>query len=177
MNKLLKFEILGMVFISVFGSLLHFAFNWLNKFWLAGAFSAVNESTWEHLKLAVVPAILWAILEIKVFKIKSNNFIFAKFVGIYLMPISIVALFYSYKAILGHNLLAIDISIFVLSAIIGQLVSYKIMIMPEFSTKVIKILSFVLLAILLAEFAVFTFFPPHWFLFKDPISGGYGIIN
>jgi len=56
--KILKLEIWGMVFISAFGSLLHFAFNWLNRFWLAGAFSAVNESTWEHLKLAVVAGVV-----------------------------------------------------------------------------------------------------------------------
>jgi len=56
--KILKLEIWGMVFISAFGSLLHFVFNWLNRFWLAGAFSAVNESTWEHLKLAVVAGVV-----------------------------------------------------------------------------------------------------------------------
>ncbi|MDD5433613.1 MAG: DUF6512 family protein [Candidatus Pacebacteria bacterium] len=174
--RVLKFEILGIIFISVFGSLLHFAFNWLNRFWLAGAFSAVNESTWEHLKLAVVPAIIWLILESKVFKIKANNFLFAKTVGAYLIPVLIVLFFYSYKTILGYNLLAIDISIFVLAVIIGQLVSHKIMTLPEFSQR-FNGLWLLLLAILLLTFMLFTFYPLHFFLFKDPISGGYGIIK
>ncbi len=173
---MLKFEILGMVFISAFGSMLHFAFAWLNRFWLAGAFSAVNESTWEHLKLAVMASIVWAILESKVFKIKAPNFLLAKAAGAYLIPVLIVLFFYSYKAILGHNLLIIDISIFVLAVIIGQIASYKIMVLPEVSKK-INTVSFVMLTILFLAFVVSTFYPPHFFLFLDPVSGGYGIIK
>jgi len=37
-SKILKFEIWGMFFISVFGSLLHFTFSWLNRFWLLARF-------------------------------------------------------------------------------------------------------------------------------------------
>ena len=172
--KILKLEIWGMVFISAFGSLLHFAFNWLNRFWLAGAFSAVNESTWEHLKLAVVAGVVWAVLESKVFKVKAPNFLFAKAIGAYLMPALIVLFFYSYKAILGHNLLAIDISIFVLAVIIGQIASYKIMDLPEVS-RGLNAVSFALIAGLFLAFVVFTFYPPRFFLFLDPVSGGYGI--
>lgn len=173
-SRILKFEIWGMVFISILGSLLHFTFGWLNRFWLAGIFSAVNESTWEHLKLAVIPAILWTIFEGRVFKGRVNNFLFAKAVGVYLMPILIVVFFYSYKAILGHNLLVIDISIFILSVIIGQILSYKIMSLPEFAGKFNKI-SFLAITILLLAFVVFTFYPPHIFIFKDPVFGQYGI--
>jgi len=186
-SKILKFELASMVFISVLGSILHFTFNWLNRFWLVGAFSAVNESTWEHLKLAFIPAILWAILESKVFKLGAgtagdnapngvNNFLCAKAAGIWLMPILIVLFFYSYTAILGHNLLVFDISIFVLAVIIGQIVSYKIMAWPEFSRKfdTVCLLS---LEILLLAFVIFTFWPPHFFLFNDPVSGLYGIVK
>jgi len=175
-SKILKFEILGIVFISLAGSLLHFTFNLLNRFWLVGAFSAVNESTWEHLKLAVIPALVWALLESRVFRSRANNFFCAKASGTYLMPILIVVFFYSYTAILGYNLLAFDISIFILAVIIGQLVSYKIMVRPEFSQK-FNTVSLLSLIILLLAFVVLTFYPPHIFLFQDPISGGYGIIK
>jgi len=175
-SKFLKFEILGMVFISLFGSFLHFTFNLLNRFWLVGVFSAVNESTWEHLKLAVIPAILWAVLESRAFKLRANNFLFAKAVGTYLMAILIVVFFYSYKAILGYNLLVFDISVFVTSVILGQIASYKIMARQEFSRKFNKA-SFLALTIILLAFIVFTFYPPHFFIFQDPISGLYGIIK
>ena len=165
-----------MVFISLLGSFLHFTFQLSHKFWLVGIFSAVNESTWEHLKLAVVPAILWAILESKVFKLKASNFLFAKAAGIWLMPISIIIFFYGYKAILGYHNLLLDISIFILSVIIGQIISYKIMTLPEFSQR-FNAISFISIIILFLVFAIFTFYPPHFFLFQDPISGGYGIIK
>ncbi len=113
--KLLKFEILGIFFISLLGSFLHFTFQLSHKFWLVGIFSAVNESTWEHLKLAVIPAILWAILESRVFKLKANNLLCAKAAGIWLMPVLIVVFFYGYKAILGYHNLALDIGIFILA--------------------------------------------------------------
>jgi len=176
MSKILNLEILGIIFISVFGSLLHFTFNFVNKFWLVGTFSAVNESTWEHLKLAVVPAIIWIILENKVFKLKANNFFLAKTVGTYIMPILIVAIFYFYTAILGHNLLVFDISTFVLAVIIGQIVSYKIMLFREFS-RGFNYIWFLLLAALFLAFIIFTFYPPHNFIFQDPISKFYGIIK
>ena len=176
MSKILKFELWGMVFISLSGSLLHFTFNWLNRFWLAGAFSAVNESTWEHLKLAVVPAFIWALVENRALRGRPNNFWFAKAAGIYAMPVLIIAFFYGYKAILGHNLLAIDISIFVAAVILGQLLSYSITKLPGFSRKFDSCYILLLVALVLS-FVVFTFWPPHFFLWQDPISGGYGIIK
>lgn len=174
MNRILKFEILGIFFISIFGSLLHFTFDLSDKYWLAGIFSAVNESTWEHLKLAVLPAVLWAVLETRFFKLKTNNFLFAKALSVYLMPVLIVTFFYSYAGILGYNLLAFDISTFIVSVAVGQMAGYKIMARPEFSRKWEKV-SFLSVALLVSAFIIFTFWPPHNFFFLDPVSGGYGI--
>jgi ABC-type cobalamin transport system permease subunit len=84
-SKILKFELIGTFFIIFLGSLLHFTFEWSAKFWLVGIFSAVNESTWEHLKLAVIPALLWMLIETKILKEKPKSFFFAKTKGIYSM--------------------------------------------------------------------------------------------
>jgi hypothetical protein len=175
-SRILKFEIWGIFFISFFGSFLHFTFNWTNRFLLVGAFSAVNESTWEHLKLAVFPAFIWAVMESKVFKLKANNFLFAKATAVYLMPLLIIFFFYSYTAILGYNLLVFDISTFIVSVIIGQIANYKIMNQSEFSQKWGKI-SLLPLIVLVLAFIIFTFWTPHNFLFLDPVSDGYGIIK
>jgi len=43
-SKILKFELIGALFIIFLGSFLHFTFEWSEKFWLLGIFSAVNES-------------------------------------------------------------------------------------------------------------------------------------
>jgi len=173
-SKILKLELIGVIFIVLLGSLLHFTFEWLGKFWLVGFFSAVNESTWEHLKLAVMPALLWMLIEMKLLKERPENFFYGKTRGIYSMPFFIILIFYSYKAILGKNFLILDILTFIVAVLFGQLISYKMMFwknLPEVYNKI----AVVFLFILFFAFIIFTFYPPHIFLFQDPITLKYGI--
>ncbi|MFW6118391.1 MAG: DUF6512 family protein [Chloroflexota bacterium] len=126
-KSILRWELGKIVFIVVLGSLLHFVFEWSGNWTPIAPIAAVNESVWEHLKLAFWPALVYAALEYGRFGKSTNNFFFAKTLGIYLMPITIVVLFYSYKSILGYGLLIADIAIFVIAVIVGQLVSYKLL--------------------------------------------------
>lgn len=176
MTKILKWEIWGAVFISLLGVLLHFVFDWTGQHCLMGAFSSVNESVWEHLKLVVVPTVIWLLIERKALKTEAHNFFLAKTTGLFAMPILIIILFYSYFAIWGNNILVLDIGIFFLAVAIGQFTSYKIMKAPELSQKYNKV-SIVLSVILVAIFIIFTYCPPRFFLFRDPVSGGYGIVG
>jgi hypothetical protein len=95
-RSVLGFEMAGMVFIIILGSLLHFTFELSGNNPVVGTFSAVNESVWEHFKLSFWPALVYAIMEYRYVKKAVNNFFSAKTVGIYLMPLIIVASFYSY---------------------------------------------------------------------------------
>lgn len=173
-SKILKLEIIGALFIIVFGSLLHFTFEWSRKFWLVGMFSAVNESTWEHLKLAVMPAIFWMLIEMKLIKEKPENFFFAKTKGIYAMPFFIVLIFYSYKAILGKDFLILDILTFIVAVILGQIITYQLMFWKNIP-KIYNKIALIFLFLLFLSFLIFTFYPPHIFLFQDPIELKYGI--
>ena len=58
-----KWHIAGAFFTIVFGSLDHFFYHWSGEHPLVAAFSAVNESTWEHLKLLAAPVLLFSIFE------------------------------------------------------------------------------------------------------------------
>ena len=142
---------------------------------LVALFSAVNESSWEHLKLAVFPSVIWAFLEWNVFKLKANNFSLAKAASVYLAPILIIVFFYSYRAFLPDNFI-FDISIFILAVAIGQFAGYRLMARAEFSKRY-NLLFLSLILVLALAFFIFTFYPPHIFLFQDPVSGGYGIAN
>jgi hypothetical protein len=84
------------------------------------------------------------------------------------MPLLIVLFFYSYKAILGHNLLALDISIFVLAVAIGQIVSILIL-KRNLSFKKDGVFAVPVL-ILFSLFILFTFKPLDSFLFDDPLA-------
>ncbi len=173
-GKVLTYELIGIVFILILGSLFHFTFELSGNNPVVGAFSAVNESVWEHLKLAFWPTVLFALIEFVPLKRVVNNFVLAKTVGVYLMVAIIPAIFYSYTTFTGESLFAIDISSFVIAAIVGQLVSYKLLT----NRKMPHWLGWIALALLLALaviFVVFTFCPPQLTIFRDSLTGQYGI--
>ncbi len=175
-KTVLIYETIGMLFIIILGSLLHFTFEWSGYQPIVGVFSAVNESVWEHLKLGFWPALLYMIIEYRFIKKETNNFFLAKTVGIYMIPIVITATFYSYTAITGESIFLIDILSFIVAVIIGQFASYKLLTCKQLSHKYEKI-SLIALFLLGAAFITFTFYPPHLPTFQDPISGDYGIIH
>jgi hypothetical protein len=175
-KSILRWELGGIFFIVVLGSLLHFTFEWSGRAIPIAPIAAVNESIWEHLKLAFWPALLYTALEYGRFGKSANNFFFAKTLGIYLMPITIVVLYYTYTAILGHGLLEVDIAIFVIAVIVGQLVSYKLLTASPLPARLNRFapIALVVLGIL---FVLFTFYPPQVPLFKDSVTGAYGILG
>lgn len=67
--EIFRWEIAGAVLISLAGSLFHFVFEFFNKWPPLALIAAVNESTWEHLKLAFWPALVYALIEWRFFRI------------------------------------------------------------------------------------------------------------
>jgi len=168
------YELVGMIFIIVLGSVLHFTFEWSGGNPVVGAFSAVNESVWEHLKLVFWPALLFMLIEYVPLRKTANNFVLAKTAGVYLAIIIIPIIFYSYTAITGKSIFFIDISTFVVAVIIGQISSYKLLTHKKLSESFDRI-SLILLVLLGIAFALFTFYPPQLAVFRDPNTGKYGI--
>jgi hypothetical protein len=172
-NPILKWELIGIVFIILAGGLLHFVFEWSGSWQPLAVIAAVNESTWEHLKLAFWPALIWFLIGIFYIRKTSNNFYFAKAIGILLMPISITVLFYAYTAFM-EDMLAIDLTIFVVAVIIGQLVSYKLLRIKPLPGW-LNGSGIVLLTLMTAVFSTLTYYAPELKIFRDPVNGGYGI--
>jgi hypothetical protein len=173
-TSILALEIVGTIFIVFLGSALHFTYAWSGSNPLVGAFSAVNESVWEHLKLAFWPALFWMLIAMFPLRGVVRNFFSAKAVGAYIMVILIPAVFYSYTAFTGKSIFAVDITTFIVAVIIGQSVSYKLLEHGESSKSAqgVAIAAMVLLAIV---FIVFTFYPPQLPIFRDPNTAQYGI--
>ena len=128
------------------------------------------------MKLGFWLALIYATLEYNRFGKSANNFFFGKTLGIYLIPITIVVLYYAYTTILGHDLLIVDIAILVGAVIVGQLVSHKLL---EASPLPVRLNRFAPIAVVVLGilFALFTFYPPHLHLFWDSGTGGYGIVG
>ena len=82
MKKIRNWQIIAILFTLVVGTLLHFTYEWSGENKIIGTFSAINESTWEHLKLIFFPMLIFSIFEgIKIYK-ETNNYIEAKAIGI-----------------------------------------------------------------------------------------------
>jgi hypothetical protein len=174
-NKtVLIYELIGIVFIIFLGSTLHFTFALSGNQPVVGAFSAVNESIWEHLKLAFWPALLITVIEYPLLRKAANNFFIAKAIGVFLMVTIIPLIFYSYTVFSGKSIFAIDISSFVVAVLIGQLLSYKILIYRQLPRNLNKI-AFAAIILLAIAFILFTYYPPQLQIFKDSLTGKYGM--
>ena len=90
------------------------------------------------------------------------------------MPVVITLVFYSYTAIIGHPVLAVDITSFGLAVAVGQLVSYRLISGRELPGGW-HVAGVALITVLAACFILFTYLPPHWGIFYDAGAGSYGI--
>ena len=174
-EKLLKMQVIITVISIILGTILHFTYNLSGENNFIGSFSAVNESVWEHLKLAFFPMLILGIIEYFFVKNISNNYIEAKTIGIFLAICFIIIAFFTYTGILGVDILILDILIFIISIILGETISYKLMKREKESNNKTKVLAGIILIFLLFSFIICTFNPPKVNLFRDPITKTYGI--
>ena len=166
-RQALWFEGIGILFISVLGSLLHFVYAWSGEIWWVAIFAAVNESVWEHLKLAFWPALLWSLIGWYVIGGSLPNFWVGRAAALLLMPLVITFGFYGYTALLGDNYFPLDLSLFVLAVIAGQIAA-----MVRYRAAVIgvsgQLTAIGLILISCICFGSLTFFPPDFPLFLEP---------
>lgn len=170
-----KWHIAGAFFTIVFGTLDHFFYHWSGEHPLVAAFSAVNESTWEHLKLLAAPVLLFSVFEYIAYGRFRGSFLPAKVLSLISGMAAIILIFYSYTAVVGTHYLWADIATFFAGTALTWLLSYFLMKKGSFADIGIQLISRVLLAAVLVSFLLFTVDPPHLFLFKDPLTGQYGL--
>jgi hypothetical protein len=168
----------GFLFVIVTGTLLHFAFIASGGNTLVGAFTPVNESIWEHLKLLLFPALIFSIFEYLIWGKESKSFIASKILAILLGLIFIIVGYYTYSGIIGGRFPVVDISLlFSASAITAwlTLLFEKKAITGDRENTVIACL--LIMTAVILSFIYFTFHPPMLALFRDPITDDYGITS
>ena len=173
-RAILRWEIEGAIFIILVGSALHFVFGWTGGWRPVALITAVKESIWEHLKLAFWPGLFWALVPQKRLELPLSQRLAGKGFGLLLTAVLIVTIFKSYTAILGQNLLPLDIGTFVLAVLIGQVAS-AVLSIHGMSAPALRTLGLGLLSVQLAAYALFTFFPLDLWLFVDSRNGLRGI--
>ena len=166
-------QLVGFAVTALGGTLLHFLYDWTGgAVWIA-PFSGVNESTWEHMKLLFWPMLAFAAVQGFFFR-EREDFWCIKMRGILLGQLLIPILFYTYNGVIGKSPDWINISIFFIAAAIVFVYEARQFSRESTSCKSQK-RALAWLFILAAAFLLFTFRTPELGIFKDPISGTYGI--
>ena len=166
-------QLMGFAVTSLGGTLLHFSYDWLGEaVWIA-PFSGVNESTWEHMKLLFWPMLIFAVVQSFFFR-DRKDFWSVKLRGIVLGLVLIPVLFYTYNGVIGKSPDWINIAIFFVSAAIAYIYETRLLNAEKLSPRSQK-LPIAILCVIALLFVVFTFATPEIGIFKDPITGTYGI--
>lgn len=169
-KTVLLWSFFGFAATVLAGTILHFLYTWLGEpLWIA-PFSAINESTWEHMKLLFWPMLIFAAPEGIAFR--SHESLWRAFwciklgsitLGIALIPI----LFYTYNGVIGKSPDWINIAIFFVAAAAAYAYEARLFNSTASRCKSQRIAIAALLAIALL-FVIFTFAPPPLAIFQDP---------
>ena len=154
------------------GTILHFLYDWTGGSILVSPFSGVNESTWEHMKLLFWPLFLIALVQRRFFR-EQENYWCVKLAQILLGLTMIPVLFYAYNGVFGQSPDWINIAIFYITAALAFLFERWAFEQDRHCKS--QQLAFAAICLLGVLFAVFTFAPPQIPLFRDPVTGTYGI--
>ena len=172
-KKFRNLEIIGFFVVSALAVGFHFIYDATQSPILA-AIAPANESIWEHIKMIFFPYFIWAIVEMLILKPSDQRaFWKAKSYGLLSLPLMLIVFFYTYSGILGYSLTAIDIASTFVYIAIAFIISYRAYkySWDRFSN-IVAVLAIVFGIMLI----VFTYATPRLALFKDAISGNYGIV-
>ena len=174
-KRLFFWELAGFLFTSAVGSLLHFAYEWSGGSLAAAVVSAVNESTWEHMKLLFVPMFLFSVVQVCVLGKTYPNFLAVRAVSIVTGLTLIPVLYYTYTGAWGQMRDWANIAVFFLAALGAFLLDCSLLRRNRLSSPWQQVLGLVMLWALAFCFVWCTFRPPHIALWRDPTTGTYGI--
>ncbi len=172
-KNLLFWQFAGFVVATALGSLLHFIYAWTG--WLIFApISAVNESTFEHMKILFFSMLFFAFFQYFYFT-REKDFWWIKCIGILTAVWLIPIFFYTYQGAFGKPPAWLNILFFFASAFIGYVLEY-FLFKKASGKKWWNILAWIVLGVTAVLFVVFTFYPPKLPLFLDPLTNVYGLI-
>ena len=174
-DSVISFSLWMIVPLGLLGSVLHFLFDWTKHNRFIAFFSAVNESYWEHIKIAIWPVFLLQIVLFSLGGFQIASFVPAATIALYSIPVSMVGLVFLYKSVTKHNILWLDISIFFVCIAIAQ--SIFVLLLGQLApTSGTVVMSSLFLLGLIVAFLLFTFQPPREpDVFLDPIKKDYGL--
>lgn len=164
-KELRKCFTIGFVFICVFGTLLHFLYEWTGDNRFMGLISPVNESIWEHMKIFFFPMLFFTVI-MSYFNILQTYYpalVSALLIGLHAGTWFIPIFFYTYSGIIGHPITWIDVLTFYFTVFLGLRTAYskaKNSGLQKYEIP-LKICTMIMLVL----FMLFSYYPPGWGIF------------
>jgi hypothetical protein len=168
MSHLKRLSVIGVIFVTLAGTLSHFLYGWSGKNALVGLFAPVNESVWEHMKLLFFPMLLYGLFMVSRLKKEIPCLPSALWAGVLAGTFTIPLLYYAYTFICGRNVFLLDLGIFLLSVLIAFRIVCKLALSCR--AKPFGALSGWAVFLLFICFLWFTCHPPRAEIFTDPTA-------
>ena len=172
-KSLAVWALAGLTFTAVMGTILHFLYGWTDSIAFA-PFSAVNESTWEHMKIIFFPTLIFACVQWAFFREEYPGFWWIKLIGIAVGVVGIPVLFYTYNGVFGKSPDWLNVLFFFIAAAGAYAIEWRLLKKDFY--RPYSFIAVVLLCVVAILFVIFTFYPPRLPLFQDPITERYGVI-
>ncbi len=146
-----------------------------HKFKILDVISAVNESTWEHMKIFIVGCLISTL----VYLLPSGQFlgfaILASALAVFISALVIPICYYSYKCIIQNNVLFLDIGIFFLASVcFSKLYTFFYFKSFGLATVGTLLLGIFIWLIIIAIVIYWTYYPPKKELFRCPVNDCFG---
>ena len=173
-KRLFFWELGGCLWTAAAGTALHFFYDWAGRPAWAAAFSAVNESVWEHMKLLFVPVFLFTLIQLWAMGRRYPNLPAVRAVTALAGTLLIPTLYYTYTGALGTHVLWADILIFLLTDGVLFCLDCRLLRRGMCSAGWQQVAGLAALWGLVFLFVWCTFRPPLFPLWRDMTTGRYG---
>ena len=164
---------IGLIILIIMGLAFHELYKGTGITFL-GMISPVNESKWEHWKMAFFPMLIIGGIEYFLLTLRGNNYVFALAAGAVAFIVVTFGGIELYEIIIGQSHLGVHVTTFILGAWVGQTTRYYVMSQTRPSS-LLLIVGIAVIGLMISIFIIFTFNPPMHDYFRDSITGTYGI--
>ena len=167
-------ETAGMLVTLLLGNGLHFLYDWTTRAGWAAYLSAVNESTWEHMKLLAVPWLLWT--AVTCIAQRSMACAAPRAAGLLAGLAFIPMAFYTYTGIIGASVDVVNVLLFQVAVLLAYWVSRALRRGGALTAPVWQAAGMAVQLGMAVLFVLWTLVPPPLPLFIDPTDGTRGMI-
>lgn len=166
-RSLFFWQLGGLTFSAVLGTIFHFLLEWTGLKILA-PICAINESTWEHMKLLFFPTLFYTIFQSFFFAKEYKKYWTVKLIGTILGLITIPILFYTCIGFFGSSPAWFNILTFFIALAVTYFTEF-FLFKSNLPQKPFNLLSCFLLGLITVAFVIYTYNPPNIPLFISPV--------